>query len=78
MLRVRLDKEASNYFFDNGDLTLDLRIAVEQLIFSDGVPLQGTHYESPDGTHVWGILGHIVVYRIEGNWLTVEVVMPVI
>ena len=78
MLRVRLEQEASNYFFDNGDLTLDLRIAVEELIFSAGIPLQGSHYESPDGTHVWTLLGHIVVYRIEGNWLTVEVVMPVI
>lgn len=78
MLRIRLRREVSNYFFDNGDLTMDLQIAVEGLVFTNGIPLQGDHYESPDGTHVWRILDHIVVYRIEGNWLTVEVVMPVI
>lgn len=57
---------------------MDLQIAVEGLVFTTGIPLQGDHYESPDGTHVWTILDHIVVYRIEENWLTVEVVMPVI
>jgi hypothetical protein len=78
VLRVRLEREASNYFFDNGDLTLDLRIAVEELIFTNGIPTQGSHDESLDGTHIWGILDHIVVYKIERNWLNVEVVMPVI
>ena len=57
---------------------MDLQIAVEELVFTTGIPLQGDHYEAPDGTHVWTILDHIVVYSIEENWLTVEVVMPVI
>lgn len=75
MLRTRYEKEASNYFLDNGELTFDLHVEIEGLVFSNGIPLQGRHYLSDD-THVWVILGHIVVYRIEGNWLTVEVVMP--
>lgn len=78
MLRVRLRKEASNYFFDNGDLTLDLRIAVEGLIFTNGIPSEGFHYIDPNGIHVWGIMNRTVVYKIEGNILTVIVVMPVI
>ena len=78
MLRTRLRREVSNYFFDNGDLTMDLQIVVEGLVFTTGIPLHGDHYEAPDGTHVWTILDHIVVYSIEGNWLNVEVVMPVI
>lgn len=78
MLRVRLRKEASNYFFDNGDLTLELRIAVEGLIFTNGIPSEGFHYVDPNGIHVWGIMNHTVVYKIEGNILTVIVVMPVI
>jgi hypothetical protein len=41
------------------------------------VPLEIAHYVAPDGTQVWTILGHIVVYRIEGDRLSVEVVMPV-
>lgn len=78
MLRVKLKKEASNYFFDNGDLTLDLRIAVEGLIFTNGIPSEGFHYIDPNGIHVWGIMNHTVVYKIEGDILTVIVVMPVI
>lgn len=75
MLRTRYEREASNYFLDNGELTFDLHVAIEGLVFTDGTPLQGHHYLSDD-THVWVILDHIVVYSIEGNWLTVEVVMP--
>ena len=76
MLRVQLKKEASNYFFDNGDLTLDLRMAVEELIYTNGIPTDGLHYVDPNGIHVWGIMDHVVVYKIEGNILTVIVVMP--
>lgn len=78
MLRIKLNKEASNYFFDNGDLTLDLRIAVEGLIFTNGIPSTGFHYIDPNGIHVWGILNHTVVYKIAGDILTVIVVMPAI
>ncbi len=77
MLRVKLSREASNYFFDNGDLTLDLRIAVEGLIFTNGIPTQGVHHVDQNGIHDWGIMDHSVVYKIEGNILTVLVVMPV-
>ena len=77
MLRIRYKRAASNYFFDNGDLVFDLLIAVEGLVFTNGLPLEGFHYVDPFGTHVWTTHNHIVVYSIEGNWLTVEVVMPV-
>lgn len=77
MLRTRLKREVSNYFFDNGDLTMNLQIAVEGLVFTNGVPIEGKHQVAPDGTHIWTILEHLVVYHMEGNWLTVEVVMPV-
>ena len=77
MLRIRYKREASNYFFDNGDLVFDLLIAVEGLVFINGVPLEGFLYVDPFGTYVWTILDHIVIYNIAGNWLTVEVVMPV-
>ena len=76
MLRVRLEREVSNYFFDNGSLTEELRIAIEELIFTEGIPSQGSHYVDPEGTHVWSILGHIVIYSIEENWINVDVVMP--
>lgn len=76
MLRVRLEKEASNYFFANGDRVLDLRMAVEGLRLTNGLPLDGLQYVDANGIHVWGILDHIVVYRIEDNLLTVIVVMP--
>jgi hypothetical protein len=76
MLRVKLEREVSNYFFDNGELTMDLQIAVESLVFTGGIPVDGVHRISLDGIHVWGFFNHIVVYRIDGNILTVMVVMP--
>jgi len=56
---------------------MNLQIAVEGLVFTNGVPIEGKHQVAPDGTHIWTILEHLVVYHMEGNWLTVEVVMPV-
>lgn len=78
MLRTRYKREVSNYFLDNGELTFDLHVAIESLVFTGGVPLEGDHYVAPDGTQVWTILSHIVVYQIEGNQLSVEVVMPIV
>lgn len=78
MLRTRYKREVSNYFLDNGALVFDLHVAIEGLVFTGGVPIEGEHYVAPDGTHVWTMLGHIVVYRIDGDRLSVEVVMPVI
>lgn len=77
MLRIKLEREVSNYFFDNGDLTMDLQITVEGLVFTDGIPIDGIHQLSPEGIHVWGIMNHIVVYKIEGKILTVMVVITV-
>lgn len=57
---------------------MELQITVEGLVFTNGIPVEGDHYIAADDTHVWSILDHIVVYRIEENWLNVEVVMPVI
>lgn len=76
MLRIRYELEASNYFLDNGELTRDLMIAIEGLAFSRGIPAQGEHSELPNGLHVWTVLEHVVVYRIEGGTLFVRVVMP--
>lgn len=77
MLRIRYEREASNYFFDNGELTRDLMIAIEDLFFSDGIPTQGAHTEIENGLHLWVIMGHIVVYRLTGDQLFVRTVMPV-
>jgi hypothetical protein len=77
MLRTRYKREVSNSLLDNGELVFDLHVAIEGLVFTRGVPLEIAHYVAPDGTQVWTILGHIVVYRIEGDRLSVEVVMPV-
>jgi len=77
MLRTRYSKEASNYLFDNSSLVFELQVTVEDLVFSNGVPREGFHYVDPFGTHVWEIMDHIVVYRIEGRFLIVETVMPV-
>jgi len=76
MLRTKYEREASNYFLDNGELTFDLHVAIESLVFTGGIPIDGIYRLSPDGVHVWGILNHVVVYRIEGNLLTVIIVMP--
>lgn len=76
VLRTKYEREASNYFLDNGELTFDLHVAIEGLVFTDGVPLDGIHQLSPEGIHVWGMMNHIVVYKIEGKILTVMVVMP--
>jgi hypothetical protein len=78
VLRVKLSKEASNYFFDNGDLVLDLRMAVEGLIFTNGIPTQGLHQVDQNGIHGWEIMNHSVIYKIEGSLLIVIVVMPVV
>jgi hypothetical protein len=76
VLQVRLEQEASNYFFANGDRVLDLRMAVEGMRFINGLPVDGLQYVDANGIHVWEILDHVIVYRIDGNLLTVIVVMP--
>lgn len=78
MLRTKYSRASSNYFLDNGELVFDLHVAIEGLVFTGGIPIEGDHYMAPDGMHVWTILDHIVVYGIKGNRLTVEVVTPVI
>lgn len=76
MLRTKFDREVSNYFFDNGELTFDLQVAVEELAFTGGIPMEGDHYALPDNMHVWRIYGHAVVYKIDGNEIRVRTVMP--
>lgn len=76
MLRIKYRREASNYFFDNGDLTMDLQIAVESLVFTNGIPISGEHDELPGNMHVWRTHEHVVLYSIDGNILTVRVVRP--
>jgi hypothetical protein len=78
MLRIKYEREASNYFFDNGDLTRELRIAVETLFFTDGIPPQskGEHFALPDNMHVWRMLGHAVIYDLTDDVLTVWHVIP--
>lgn len=76
MLRIKYNREASNYFLDNGELTFDLHVAIEDLVFTGGVPVVGNHHVTPEGAYVWRILDHIVVYNIEGNLLNIFVVMP--
>jgi|GEM_PF-4472595 len=76
MLRTKLDREVSNYFFDNGDLTMDLQIAVESLVFTNGKPTSGEYYALPGDMHVWRTHNHVVLYSINGDILTVQVVKP--
>lgn len=78
MLRIRYNHESSNYFLDNGELTRDLMIAIEGLFFSNGVPTEGEHFELPDQHYVWRMLGHVVVYDIAGDVLTIRHVMPAV
>lgn len=76
MLRIRYSEEASNYFFDNGELVFSLRYAVESLVFSDGKAQDGSFSELPGSMFVWEILDHTVIYSIEGEWLIVRIVIP--
>lgn len=78
MLRVEYSKEASNYFLDNGRLTFDLMVAIESLVFTGGVPLEGRHVEPIKGVHVWTYMGHLIAYYVEGNRLIVQAVAPVV
>lgn len=76
MLRTKLDRAVSNYFFDNGSLTFDLQVAVEGLVFTNGIPSEGVHDELPGNMHVWRILNHLVAYQIDGNLIRVLTVKP--
>jgi len=76
MLRTRYEREVSNYFLDNGALTFELHVAIEDLVFTGGLPVVGEHYVTAGDVHVWHMLEHIVVYKIEGNLLNIFVVMP--
>lgn len=78
MLRVEYSREASNYFLDNGRLTFDLMVAIEGLVFTNGIPSEGRHVEPIAGAHVWTYMGHLIAYHIEGNRLIVQAVAPVI
>jgi len=75
-LRVEYLLEPSNYFLDNGRLTAKLMIKIEDLTWSDGIPTEGQHVEPIEGTHVWYIDGHMIVYEIEEDRLTVLIVKP--
>lgn len=77
MLRVEYSREASNYFLDNGRLTFDLMVAIEGLIFTNGVPSEGRHVEPVPGVHVWTYMDHLIAYHIEGSRLIVQAVAPI-
>ena len=77
ILRIRYEQEASNYFFDNGELTRGLMIAVETLAFTAGIPTTGEHTALDNGLSLWVVMGHIVIYRVVGDQLFVRAVMPV-
>ena len=49
MLRIKYNREVSNYFLDNGELTFDLHVAIESLVFTGGAPVVGNHYITPEG-----------------------------
>ncbi len=75
MVRIKLDREVSNYFFDNGELTFELQVAVEGLVFTGGIPVAGESAAIPDNMYVWRIQGHAVVYKLDGNEIRVRTVM---
>lgn len=76
MLRIKYELPASNYFLDNGDLVFDVHVAIEGLVFTDGLPTEGEFIRLSDGLHLWTVLEHDVIYKIEGNLLTVVAVAP--
>ena len=76
ILRIRYEQEASTYFFDNGELTRELMIAVETLAFTAGIPTTGDHTALDNGLSLWVVMGHIVIYRVVGDQLFVRAVMP--
>lgn len=76
MLRIEYEQPAKNYFMDNGKLVFDLQVAIEGLVFTDGIPTEGEHTLLADGFHLWSVMEHKVVYQIEGNMLIVAVVAP--
>jgi len=77
MLRVEYSREASNYFLDNGKLAFDLMVAIESLVFANGLPTDGDHIEGEPGWHIWQMMAHLVVYQILENQLIVHHVKPV-
>jgi hypothetical protein len=77
MLRVEYSREASNYFLDNGKLTFELMVAIENLVFNNGLPVDGNHVEGEPGWHVWQFMGHLVVYQRGERRLIVHHVKPV-
>jgi len=77
MLRIEYSREASNYFLDNGKLTFELMVAIESLVFTDGIPTEGRHVEPVPGVHVWTHLDHLIAYYREGHRLIIQAVAPV-
>lgn len=76
MRRIEYSQEASNYFLDNGKLTFELMVALEGLVFSDGVPTYGDHIALEGGWHVWEVMGHLIGYQLIENRLIVFRVQP--
>ena len=76
MLRTKLDLEVQNYFFDNGDLTFDLQVAIHDLIFTNGKPTQGELINFPNNLSVWRVMNHAVVYQIKDEIIAVWAVKP--
>jgi hypothetical protein len=76
MLRIKYELPASNYFLDNGELVFDLHVAIEGLVFTNGLPTTGEFIRLPDGLHLWTVLAHDVIYKIEGNRLIIVAVAP--
>jgi hypothetical protein len=76
MLRIKYELPVSNYFWDNGELTFALHVAIEGLTFTQGIPTEGEHSVLSDGLHLWVVMEHIITYKIEGNTLTVWSVAP--
>lgn len=76
MLRIEYELPARNYFWDNGKLVFDLHVAIEGLVFTEGIPTEGEHTLLADGFHLWSVMRHRVVYQIEGNRLIVAAVAP--
>jgi hypothetical protein len=62
MWEVHYSQESATYLEDNGQLIADLFFAMESLVNSDGIPVNGD-FQDIQGLFYWSAENHLVVYR---------------
>lgn len=69
MWQVKLNQESRNYLVDSAPYVMDLLKELTRLESSDnGHPAVGMVDDLGEGVFLWGMVGHLVLYRrIEGK-----------